>query len=594
MRMRLRSSARFIALAGVIALGAVACSSGNSGGGGAASNGGGSSSSGGGTSTSSPKPGGNLIIGAEQWPQCLNPITDCASASWYLYTIQEHVLPRLGEWDNNTQQQASPLVTEVPSLDNGGVTQSPFSVTWNLNPKAVWSDGTPITCDDVAFTWKAILNTTGAYSTSGYTTADGATGVKNVDCSGGPTVVKLEFNKIYVDWFDLFGGATQFILEKAAFPTANADKPDLKSEMNDSLSFSGGPWMVKSWSPDQAVLVRNDKYWGPKTYFDQVTFVPREDQPTEVSSILSGDVDAIFPQPSNVPFADQFGQNPNVKAIGGNGNFVEGLWLQLNQPPMNDPKVREAFAYAMDRESVITGVIALNNPTAKVNNCGLWIPGAGPPWCADPGPYAQYTFNPDKTAQLLQQAGYKLNADTGFFEKDGKQLTITISTTAGNLRRARTVSLLQQKALTAGIDLQIKTYVPTDLFSNVAPKGDFQVALYAQGPIIDPSVTGTFSCSQIPTEANGFGGGNWDHWCNKDADALMQKSDQQLVDTERAATIQQLGTLMAQPTELPMIPVDTLPNIAAWRTDKVAGVQDSDLTSPYGFFFNMNKWYAAS
>jgi hypothetical protein len=68
----------------------------------------------------------------------------------------------------------------------------------------------------------------------------------------------------------------------------------------------------------------------------------------------------------------------------------------------------------------------------------------------------------------------------------------------------------------------------------------------------------------------------------------------QQVDTERAATIQQLGTLMAQEDQLPMIPVDTLPNIAAWRTDKVAGVQDSDLTSPYGFFFNMNKWYAAS
>jgi peptide/nickel transport system substrate-binding protein len=513
MRMRIRSSARFIAVAAVIALGAVACSSDN-GGGGTTTTGG--QSSGPATAPSGqPTQGGSIILGAEQWPQCLNPVTDCASASWYLYTIQEHVLPRLGQWDNNTQQQPSDLVTEVPSLDNGGVTQSPFSVTWNLKPEAVWSDGTPITCDDVAFTWKAILNTTGTYSTAGYSTADDAAGVSNVDCSGGPQVVKLEFNKIYVDWFDLFGGATQFILEKAAFPTANADKPDLKSEMNDSIPFSGGPWMVKSWSPEQAVLIRNEKYWGDKTFLDQVTFVPREDQPTEVSSILSGDVDAIFPQPSNVPFADQFGQNPNVKAIGGNGNFVEGLWLQLDKAPMNDPKVRAAFAYAMDRESVITGVIGLNNPTAKVNNCGLWIPGAGPPWCADPGPYAQYTFQPDKTKTLLTGAGYKLNADTGFFEKGGQPLTITISTTAGNVRRATTVSLLQQKALEAGINLQIKTYVPTDLFSNVAPKGDFQVALYAQGPIIDPSVTGTFSCNQIPTEANGFGGGNWDHWCNK-------------------------------------------------------------------------------
>src|SRR5207249_8438004 len=124
-----------------------------------------------------------------------------------------------------------------------------------------------------------------------------------------------------------------------------------------------------------------------KTLLDQVTFVPREDQPTEVSSVLSGDVDAIFPQPSNVPFADLFHQNPNVKAVGGNGNFVEALWMQLEDPLMKDPKIRQALAYGIDRQSVITGVIGLNNPSAQVENCGLWIPGQGP-WCADPGPFA--------------------------------------------------------------------------------------------------------------------------------------------------------------------------------------------------------------
>jgi peptide/nickel transport system substrate-binding protein len=342
------------------------------------------------------------------------------------------------------------------------------------------------------------------------------------------------------------------------------------------------------------VLVRNDKYWGQKTYLDQVTFVPREDQSTEVSSILSGDVDAIFPQPSNVPFADQFGQNPNVKAIGGDGNFVEALWYNLSDPLMKDAKVREALAYGVDRQAVISGVIALNNPKAQVNNCGLWIPGQGP-WCATPGSYATYTYNPDKAAQILTSDGYKDDrAGSGFFTKNGKPLTITIATTAGNVRRATTVSLLQQKALAAGINIQIHTYVPTDLFSNIAPKGDFQVALYAQGPIIDPTVTGSFSCSQIPTSANGYGGGNWDHWCNKQADALMLSSDQELDQTKRATQIQQLAAIMAQPTELPMLPVDVLPNIAAWRTDKIAGVDPTSLSSPYGFFFGMSTWYAAS
>jgi peptide/nickel transport system substrate-binding protein len=574
-----------MALAGVIAIAAVACG----GNGSSSSTTPGSANSGSGTAHT----GGSIIIGAEQWPQCLNPVTDCASASWYLYTIQEFVFPRLMQWSNDVQPTPSALITEVPSVDNQGITQSPFSVTYHLNPKAVWSDGTAITCDDVNFTWLAILNTTGTYSTAGYTTEGGAAGINKVTCPDPQTVV-LGFNKVYVDWPDLFGGAAGFILEKAAFPNlASATKPDLKSEMNDSITFSGGPWVLQSWdATNQAVLVRNDKYWGQKTYLDQVTFVPREDQATEVSSILSGDVDAIFPQPSNVPFADQFGQNPNVKAIGGDGNFVEALWFNLSDPLMKDPKVRQALAYGVDRQAVISGVIALNNPKAEVNNCGLWIPGQGP-WCADPGSFTQYAYDAEKAASILKSDGYTDDRDgTGYFTKNGKPLTITIATTAGNVRRATTVSLLQQTALAAGINIQIHTYVPTDLFSNVAPKGDFQVALYAQGPIIDPTVTGSFSCAQIPTSANGYGGGNWDHWCNKDADALMLSSDQELDQTKRASEIQQIAALSA--TDLPMLPVDVLPNIAAWRTDKVAGVDPTSLSSPYGFFFGMSTWYAAS
>jgi ABC-type transport system substrate-binding protein len=53
-------------------------------------------------------------------------------------------------------------------LDNGGLTESPFTVTYHLNPKAVWHDATPISCADVLFTWLAILNTTGTYSRSGW------------------------------------------------------------------------------------------------------------------------------------------------------------------------------------------------------------------------------------------------------------------------------------------------------------------------------------------------------------------------------------------------------------------------------------------
>jgi ABC-type transport system substrate-binding protein len=76
------------------------------------------------------------------------------------------------------------------------------------------------------------------------------------------------------------------------------------------------------------------------------------------------------------------------------------------------------------------------------------------------------------------------------------------------------------------------------------------------------------------------------------ADRLMQRSDQELDPATRAQEIQRLGAMLAQ--DLPMLPLFALPNVAAWRTDKIGGVDPTDVSSPYGFFFNMNTWYVPS
>src|SRR6266550_418074 len=113
------------------------------------------SASGGGTK------GGTAIFGAEQWPQCLNMITACATSTWMQIVGPLPTLPRLIQLDAKSNVVASPLIMQVPSIANGQVTKDPFTVTYNLNPAAVWDDGSPITGADIDFTWKAILNTKG-------------------------------------------------------------------------------------------------------------------------------------------------------------------------------------------------------------------------------------------------------------------------------------------------------------------------------------------------------------------------------------------------------------------------------------------------
>lgn len=575
--MRVRWLFRTIAIVGVVGIVAAACSKSSS------------TVTPPATSGSAPSPvasipqGGSIVVGAEQWPDCINPITTCSSATWYWYSVALHVLPQAMVLNLQGNFEASPLLTEAPTLDNGGITQSPFTVTFKINPDANWADGTPITSKDFEFTWKAIMNTSGAYTTVGYDL------ITSIDTSDPKTAV-IAFKSVFVDWPDLFGGVYQGLFEAHAFPKfENSDKPNLKDEMLDNMPFSGGPWVLKSWSKDQAVFTRNDQYFGKKAILDQVTIVPRTDQATEIQSLLSGEVAAIYPQPSDVSLLDQVSSNPAVKAEGTNGAYFEALWINHDAPPMNDPKVREALMYAIDRQSVIDAIIKLNNPNAAVLNCGfISFPNIGP-WCGQK-PFEQFTYDPNKAKEILTSDGYDCTSTP--CTKGGKPLVVQYSTVSTNTRRTTTQELLQPKAKDAGIQFQIKNYDAGTLFGDIGPHGKYTIADYATGGSVDPSITASFGCDAIPTAKNQFAGGNWNHWCNQQATDLMKQSDAELDGTKRLDLLNQVYALEAQ--EFLSVPLYVLPNVGAWRTDKIAGPIADYIPSNLGMFFNMNQWYLAS
>jgi peptide/nickel transport system substrate-binding protein len=531
--------------------------------------------------------GGSVVFGAEQWPQCLNPITSCSFASWYYYSVAYYVFPRAMIWNLQGQAVASPLLTEAPSLDNGGITQDPFTVTFHINPKAVWADGSPITSADFDFTNNAVLNTKGTVSTTGYSSID------SIDTSDPATAV-IKFKTVFVDWMDLFGGAFGVVLEKAAFPSeASQAKVDLSKEMNKEIPFAGGPWKLQSWSKNQAVLVRNDKYWDHQPYLDQVTWVPREDQPTEINSLLSGEVSAIFPQPSNVSIQKQVASQPNAKVTAGNGIYYEALWFNEAAAPLDDPKVREALGYAIDRQAIIDSIIKINNPNAAVLNCGFYsFPGIGP-WCeGDAGaPFSKFTYDPAQAQSILTSDGYDCSkvASGGYCQKNGKDLTVVWSTVAGNTRRESTQALELPKAKAAGIKFVVKNYEATDLFSNKLPKGDYQMADYAQGGVLDPSITSSVDIDQIPSPANQFAGANTLRWKNQQASDLAKKSDEELDQNARLQELQQIYALEAQ--DVIALPLYQLPQLTVYRSDVLAGPIGQWNSTIYGGAFNFDYWY---
>src|SRR2546425_5559512 len=93
--------------------------------------------------------GGKIVLGAEQYPECINPITQCASASWLYWSVTQYVMPRAMAVTLQGTFTNSPLLSEAPSLDNGGLTQSPFTVGFKINPAAKGADGTAVASEDL-------------------------------------------------------------------------------------------------------------------------------------------------------------------------------------------------------------------------------------------------------------------------------------------------------------------------------------------------------------------------------------------------------------------------------------------------------------
>ncbi|MDH3398150.1 MAG: ABC transporter substrate-binding protein [Acidimicrobiia bacterium] len=580
-----RITVRFVALLAVLALVAAACADDTSGETTTTSTT--AAPSGGDTTATTAPPsgggGGEAVFIAEQWPECLNPIQSCANASWLQWMSSTHIMARLMELDADGNFVASPILTEAPSVDNGGLVENAdgsFVITYNIRDDAVWSDGTPMTSADVEFTWRAYNDTVGVLSSAGYDI------ITSVDTSD-PQVAVVTFSEIYAPWADLFGGGTNYLLPAHAFAST-----DIADDWIDEVTISGGPWLLQSFSVSEAVLVPNDNYWDAdrKPLLDQVTFVPREDTDTEVIALQTGEGLVAYPQ----PFGDIKERLTDPIAFQTHDSlFYEGLWPGQRAPNSGDLlsnfAVRQAVIYSLDRQQIAnTALGAVYEGDVPVLNCGGWTPAQGD--ACDGTDFAGYTQDFDKVEEILTADGWT-RGDT-CWEKDGRQLDIEWNTVAGNQRREDVQALVQQMTAPAGICWTIQNYDAGELFENRLPQLTFNLGLWAQASSPDPSQVALYNIDDIPSEENSFSGQNYTAWDN-DPQAqvlsdLVIEADRTIDPVKRIELLNQAGDIVAE--NVVWIPLYTLPNITAYRTDLIEGPVGLFGASTYGTFHNMYDW----
>lgn len=528
------------------------------------------------SSGTTPKPsevavvdGGEIVIGAEQEPDCADWIATCGGSIWGTYIMQIPTLPgvfQTRQVDDEWVPVPSDLVTAEPEVevaDDGTQT-----ITYSINPDAVWSDGEPITSADFEYTALQIRDGDDIFDKTGY---DRIASVDAID----PSTAVVTLSSPYAGWRTLFS-------VYGIMPAHLLEGQDRNALMADGYDFSGGPWKIDEWTRGTSVtLVPNENYWGEKPHLDKVTFLFLPDTTAAFQALKSGQVSALYPSPQldalNQIDAGLPGIQSQVDARSGN---LEAIWLNNSAAPFDSVAVRQALAYSIDRDAIVKrlfGSLGIDEAQQSFNSPMV------APFAADD--FSQYSLDLDKVDELMEGDGWAKDSD-GVWAKDGETATFAIKTLAGNKRRDLTVQVLQSQLADAGFEMTIDQVTPADLFGTIAPQGDFQAGIWALVDTFpDPTLSSTFSSVNIPSEANGFSGINFYRTDIPGLNDLLAQVDSEVDPDARIAASHEADALIAE--NVPSLPLDAVPNVLLW-SDTVGGpLQINPVEGP---FWNLAEW----
>jgi len=511
--------------------------------------------------------GGDLRIAAEQEPTCADWIGSCAGLAWGNWILGNQTLPQAQTVDTDGNYQPGAMLESAPVLSAG----PPMTVTYRIRADANWSDGQPITSKDFEYTWRQIAQGKDVLDPSGYVDID------HVDTTD-PKVAVVTFKQPYAAWRDLFGGF-YFVL-----PSHLLEGKDRAKIMKDGYAFSGGPWKLeggkKGWQKGKSItLVPNDAFWGTKPSISRVVFQFVPESSAELQAVKSGQVAAAYPLPTDGAL-DQLKATPSLTTTVSYGNEPQALWLNASAFPLDSLAVRQALAYATDRQAIVDQVLKPAVGEGKVLQSfvvptfkQLFTPA-----------FEQYTPDPGQVTALMTGDGWTKGSD-GVWAKGVRRASFTVSTTTGNPSRALIERIWQSELKQAGFEVKIKNYSPDVLFGRLS-KGQFAVAIYSLQGTTDPGWCSSFCSKNIPAAQNDFGGLNFTRTNDSVIDATWQALETELDPDVRAQTVKAGQVALAQ--NMASLPINQVPALFVYNHDRVGGRIEANTVM--GPFFTLNEW----
>ncbi|MBW5445406.1 peptide ABC transporter substrate-binding protein [Cohnella sp. CFH 77786] len=523
-------------------------------------------------SPAGPKDGGTLTISTFSDMVSVNPIFINDTASGDLDAL---IFAKLYDLDRNANLAAEPwsLAAELPQVAADNKTY-----VIKLKPNAKWSDGQPITAEDVKFTFDTIRNPdVGSPAISTLDKIDTIT-VKD------PQTVEIKLKQVYAPFpYSLYISIVpQHILKDVPAKELKAHK----FGVDPAQTVTSGPWKWTEWTQGQHFTIEKDpNYWGEKKpHIDKIVYKIYADQNTEVQALMKGDVQMTEAIPLTQIEAVKKQQNLNViLAPGPQYEYIQFNFKDENFPqkvsPFKSQKTRQAIAYALNRQGMVDNV--LKGAGALMNSPFL------PKSWADPGDKAvNYAYDPEKAKALLAEDGWKPGKD-GILEKDGIRFSFELQYNAGNSRREQVSAIVQQNLKDVGIEVIPKGIdFATWIDQNVTP-GKFPAILLGwslSNP--DPDAESIFSSKYFPPAGQNSG---W--YVNKELDELWVKGQQTVDKTERAKIYHEIGEKISIDLPYVFLYQYGLPQGVDASKVKWAEEDRPESSLAYGYLFHIINWW---
>jgi len=512
-----------------------------------------------------PKAGGTVVVAHRQEPDRFwGPLTGL-TVSMEVGRLINH--PLLGVDENGDFFPF--LITEVPTVENGGISADSKTVTLHLLENVKWHDGEAFTARDVCFTWEAIMMPdTDVRSRVGFDriesceTPDDYTVVFNFEEVDAPFLMRLSESEILPE--HILGG-----LSAEEFNAADWFRAPVGT----------GPFKFKEWAPgDHITVVKNPDYFiEGQPYLDEIAYKIVPDPNTLLNMLETGDVDIQLRVTDDLALL--LDDMPNVDRITVPAVTPWLIWINNNYPFFKDVRTRQALAYGFDKELICREVYkGLSEPADGVISPQLW---------AYNPDIMKFRLDPEKAAALLEEVGWRDEDNDGIREahgvegvEDGTPLHFDIANIAGEEIRVTLLSLVIAQWKEVGIDAEINLVDVGKMFGEMHPNNDFRVSYSYIGRYVDPDIGSLYLDRDRFNNRDNYVG-----YSNERVDELIIASQQTMDQEKRKEYLWEAQEIIAQ--EVPQL-------FIGWRANTTGinnRVQGYKPAPVYREMWNAREWW---